>query len=124
MFDSAKDWLSSRNPIGTSRRIIPGSESEEKEGGYVNESPVNLFAPDYEKYPNLNYIKVKQSEVLSAGDCIFMPSFYYYQMIGKAEDRPGKAENKPYSLVASIHYAANSDLLQAFYNAIEDNILE
>lgn len=98
---------------------------DEKEDQYVNESPVNLFAPDFEKYPNLNYIKVIQNELLEAGDCIFMPSFYYYQMIGKADDRPKpKSETKPYSLVASIHYVSNSDLLQAFYNAVEDGILE
>lgn len=107
--------------MGGSRRVpLPDDENEI----YPNESPVNLFAPDFEKHPNLNYIKVIQNETLEAGDCIFMPAFYYYQMIGKAEDRAGKADFKPYSLVASIHYQSNSDLLQAFYNAIEDNILE
>lgn len=42
---------------------------------------------------------------------MFMPAFYYYQMIGKAEDHPKKNDIKSSSIVASLHYQSNSDML-------------
>ena len=43
-----------------------------------NESPVNLFAPDFTKYPNVKFVQQKYQEYLAPGDCIFIPAFYFY----------------------------------------------
>lgn len=45
-----------------------------------NESPVNMFNPDFNRYPNLKFIQQKYSEYLAAGDCIYIPAFYFYQI--------------------------------------------
>ena len=50
----------------------------------VNTSPVNFFAPKLLKFPNFKYAK-KIAVSLEAGDCIFIPAYYYYQF---------RAENK------------------------------
>ena len=49
------------------------------------ESPVNLFSPNWEKYPNLQFAKIKYSEHLIAGDCVFIPAYYFYQTAAEAE---------------------------------------
>lgn len=41
------------------------------------ESPVNMFSWDKEAYPNVNLVHHKYGEVLKAGDCMFVPAFYF-----------------------------------------------
>ena len=44
----------------------------------VNESPINLFAPDFEKFPSASHIEHFYKDTLSPGDCIYIPAFYFY----------------------------------------------
>lgn len=60
MVDSTLDWVQRRNPVGSYRRSVP----RDKDESAPNESPVNLFAPDFEKFPNLNYIETIYNETL------------------------------------------------------------
>jgi hypothetical protein len=68
----------------------------------VNESPVNLFDPDLNRFPNLKFVNELYSEYLNKGDCIFVPAYYYYQMVGEAELQEAKGDWKPAVLVASL----------------------
>ena len=49
------------------------------------ESPVNLFKPDFDTYPNVQFVNKVYKEFLSPGDWIFVPAFYFYQIAGEAE---------------------------------------
>lgn len=44
----------------------------------VNESPINLFKPDFEKFPSANYINHFYKDQLKMGDCIYIPAFYFF----------------------------------------------
>jgi len=44
----------------------------------VNESPINLFKPDFDKYPSGYFIKHFYRDVLQPGDCMYIPAFYFY----------------------------------------------
>jgi hypothetical protein len=50
-----------------------------------NESPINLFNPDLEAYPRFKYVTEMYTDFLGAGDCMFIPAFYYYQVAAEAE---------------------------------------
>jgi hypothetical protein len=50
-----------------------------------NESPVNLFKPDFDTYPNVKFVNKVYKEFLSPGDCIYVPAFYFFQVAGEAE---------------------------------------
>ena len=88
-----------------------------------NESPVNLFHPDFEKLPSLQSIRDVYKEQLLPGDCIYVPAFYFYQMKGEAQYQPYKGDIKPAAITVSMKYKAHSRLLEAFYDAIEADIL-
>lgn len=51
----------------------------------ANESPVNLFKIDFEKFPKVEFVERRYSEVLAAGDCIYIPAFYWYQIVAEAD---------------------------------------
>ncbi len=51
----------------------------------VNESPINLFKPDFEKFHSANYINHFYKDQLKMGDCIYIPAFYFFQVAGWAE---------------------------------------
>ena len=51
----------------------------------VNESPINLFKPDFDKYPSAKHIEHFYQDTLMPGDCIYVPAFYFYQIAGWAE---------------------------------------
>lgn len=51
----------------------------------INESPINLFAPDFVKFPSAAHIDPFYHEELFPGDCIYIPAFYFYQVAGWAE---------------------------------------
>lgn len=45
----------------------------------VNESPVNLLTtPDFEKFPTAKGIYHFYEDRLDAGDCYYIPAFYFY----------------------------------------------
>ena len=90
----------------------------------VNESPINLFNPDFEKYPSAKHINHFYQDTLKAGDCIYIPAFYFYQTSGVAETQPMKGEYKPAAITVSFKYKAHSRMLEAFYDAIETGILK
>ena len=41
---------------------------------------------------------------MNRGDCLYIPSFYFYQVHGKAQIQPLKGERKPASVMLSIQY--------------------
>ena len=43
-----------------------------------NESPVNLFKVDFNKYPQVEFVEQTYAEFLTSGDCLFVPAFYWY----------------------------------------------
>ena len=93
----------------------------------VNESPINLFKPDFEKYPSAKHIDHFYKDVLQAGDCIFIPAFYFYQVAGWAKAQPSKTGSngaKPAAISVAFKYRSHSRLLEAFYDAIESGILQ
>ncbi len=58
--------------------MYAGIVSNDTVGLQKNESPINLFSPDLKKYPNVSYVNQKYSEYLAAGDCLFVPAYYFY----------------------------------------------
>jgi len=88
-----------------------------------NESPVNLFNVDFKEFPNVEHVEQRYSEFLTMGDCIYVPAFYWYQFAAEAEVSVQKGKYKPSAIMVNIHYKGNSDLLQAFYGAVETGIL-
>ena len=44
-------------------------------------SPVNFFVPNIEKYKHFG-ASTRQKVDLKPGDCLFVPAYYYYQMVG------------------------------------------
>ena len=42
-----------------------------------NYSPVEFVAPDYDKWPLFRNARVKMAHV-DAGDCLFLPSYYFH----------------------------------------------
>lgn len=51
------------------------------ERSQINVSPVNFFVPNIEKYKHFG-ASTRQKVDLYAGDCLFVPAYYYYQMVG------------------------------------------
>lgn len=49
-----------------------------------NVSPVSLFDADAVTYPNIKFIEHVQHIKLQAGDCIYVPAFYFSQFAGEA----------------------------------------
>lgn len=88
-----------------------------------NESPINLFNPNFEKFPTVAQIKTVYKETLTPGDCIYIPAFYFYQMKGYAQYQPFKGDIKPAAITVAMKYKAHSRLLEAFYDAIESGVL-
>lgn len=88
-----------------------------------NESPINLFKPDFEKFPSAKLIHHFYREVLNAGDCIYIPAFYFYQEVGEAQNQEKKGTIKPAAITVSMKYKAHSRILEAFYDAIESGVL-
>ena len=55
--------------------------------------------------------------MLAKSDCLFVPAFYYYSFTAKGENgRP--------AILVNIHYKGNSELLRAFYETVENGMLE
>ena len=55
----------------------------------VNESPVNLFSEEMHRdFPTTQHIEKHYSETLNRGDCIYIPSFYFYQLHGESTIQP------------------------------------
>eukprot|EP00347_Sterkiella_histriomuscorum_P004339 403360825 len=94
--------------------------SKEKEPAKIhldpNQSPIDFFSPDIENYPNFEEIERKYTVLLHEGDCVFIPAYYFYQYVGKA-DVEGSL------LSVALKYNGNSQLLHGFFEAIERNIL-
>jgi len=44
----------------------------------VNESPINLFKPDFVQFPTAKNIEHFYKDDLKAGDCLYIPAFYFY----------------------------------------------
>ena len=89
----------------------------------VNESPINLFNPDFNEFPSTDHIEHFYRDTLKPGDCIYIPAFYFFQIAGWAEPQPLKGTIKPAAITVTMKYKAHSRMLEAFYDAIEAGIL-
>jgi ribosomal protein L16 Arg81 hydroxylase len=54
----------------------------------MNQSPVNFFDPDYEKYPYFMDIDRKYTVILHEGDCLYIPAYYWHHYLGKQTPPP------------------------------------
>ena len=55
-----------------------------------NYSPVEFIDPDYEKWPLFKYARVRTAHI-DAGDCLFVPSYYWHQVESSPEVSIGVA---------------------------------
>lgn len=69
-----------------------------------NQSPVNFFDPDPVAFSLYEEITRKYSVYLHEGDCLFIPAFYFFQYIGRAQNLPEKDGVKPNTMILSIKY--------------------
>ena len=67
-----------------------------------NQSPVNFFDPDYTMYPYFADVGQKYTVLLHEGDCVYLPSFYFYQYVAKPQNLPDKDGVKPSALAVLI----------------------
>ena len=110
---------------GEDFRVDDYKSGEEKQMQITaRESAINLFDVDYKMFPKSHHITRAYGVFLSMGDCIFVPAFYFYQFAAEAEPRTQIGPYKPSAIMVNIHYKGNSDLLQAFYSAVETNVLD
>ena len=58
-----------------------GYDERSRNAESVNTSPVNFFSPLLKKFPHFKNIGIvdKKAPVLKAGDCVFVPAYYFYQ---------------------------------------------
>ena len=78
---------------------------------------INLFEVNGDKYPLLDKIYQQGHIVkttLEAGDCLYIPSFYWSQSRTHAEE----------STIIGFTYQASSKLSEIFFEAINDGVLE
>lgn len=88
-----------------------------------NESPVNFFSPDLENYPNFEYFSNGYEIDLRAGECVYIPAFYFYQVMGIGLPEVAAKKGIPTAIALQFKYKPNSSLLSAFFNAIEAKVL-
>ena len=85
-----------------------------------HESPINLFKVDLEAFPEAAHIGRGYSSKLNQGDCLYIPSYFFYQVHGQAKVQPNKQSGyMPSVITVSLQYKTHSALLSAFYEAIE-----
>ncbi len=58
-------------------------EKPKKDYCEPTESPVNFMEPDYTSYPFYNDVQRKYTVILHEGDCVYIPSFYFYQFMAR-----------------------------------------
>lgn len=90
----------------------------------INESPVNLFAVDFGKYPKVHYLEQMYQDDLSAGDCIFIPAYYFYQTAGESTVQTVVDEIKPSAIMIELKYRSGNEMLNAYFDAIEKGVLK
>ena len=88
------------------------------------ESPVNLFEPNINAFPLFRFVGQTYSEHLEAGDCIYMPAYYFHQIAASAPQTPTLGKIPPSAILVSLKYSSNNDLLRAFYSLIEKGLIE
>ena len=52
-----------------------------------DQSPMDFFNPDYEKFPYAKQFEFVEIE-LEAGDCLYIPAYFYVQSKTTADDVP------------------------------------
>ena len=72
------------------------------------ETPVNFFEPDYEKFPLMKNAVILEAK-LEAGDCIYIPAFYYIQ----SETVVGESK------FVTSEYAAHSQIVDMVMNSLD-----
>lgn len=55
---------------------------------------------------------------------MYMPAFYFHQIAAEAPHTVTIGDVPPSALLVSLKYAANNDLLGAFYGLIEKGMLD
>ena len=65
--------------VGEKYSFFHPNKGEVKEMSLTpTESPVNLFKPDFDTYPNVKFVNKVYKEFLNPGDCIYVPAFYFF----------------------------------------------
>ena len=106
-------------------------------------APVNFFIPNKEKYRHFDGA-MKYPVNLAAGDCVFVPAYFFFHMQGFQsssltagfpevfsdlnKESEARAEKESYgtaiATALSLKYQANSELLAGFYEAIENKVVQ
>ena len=119
----------------------------------INVSPVNFFVPDTKTYKHFG-ASTRQKVDLMQGDCLFVPAYYYYQMVGFTHLETTKLQMQNMDMitsfprmyddmkhhddikdsevykrdhlgtVVSLKFQGNSQLLAGFYEAIESKLIK
>lgn len=93
-----------------------GSVIDSAEEMKKNYSPVNFFDFDYKLYPLLVDVDTRYTVVLRAGDCMYIPSYYFHSYVGKevpglGVNRKEDSEEKPGILGVMLKYKSHSWML-------------
>jgi len=84
---------------------------------------VNFFNPDTKNYPLFKEAERQYLVRLDAGDCQFIPSYYFHQFAAKQPVQPDRDGRISMATAVIIRYKSNSALLEGFVNAIENGIV-
>jgi Cupin-like domain len=79
------------------------------------ETPLDFFKPvNLTRYPLFAEVKLLTAE-LKAGECIFIPAFYWVQTQTKGSDS---------TVMMNFEFNSHSELLNLLFQAIDKGILE
>lgn len=84
-----------------------------------NQSPVSFFDPDFDLHQNLQYIDADYYLNLREGDCVYIPAFYFVQYKGLPNVAPEVDGMWSSAIALTLKYKSNSQLLNAFFEAVE-----
>ena len=77
-----------------------------------HEVPVDFFKVDLEKFPFAKYVSFIDVE-LKAGDCLYVPAFFYLQSQTMAEE----------TVMITLQYAPHSQILDMIFNGLDSQII-
>lgn len=95
------------------------------------DSPMDFFKPDYEKFPYAKQFEFVEIE-LAAGDCMYVPAYYYIQSRTSSEPLQDGANVKAYSkgnghhlesIIIAQQYVSHSAFVDTMMDALDKDIL-
>lgn len=96
-----------------------------------DESPMDFFKPDYEKFPYAKQFEFVEVE-LDAGDCMYVPAYYYIQSKTTSQPVDDMTKVKAYSkghghnvesIIITHQYASHSVFVDSMMEALDKDIL-